>query len=82
MEVLELNASLGTTIVAVLHDLNQACRCADHVIAMRSGRILAHGAPSEVITEGVVEEAFGLPVRVMSDPLTGTPMVLPLPRRP
>lgn len=78
----ELNESLGTTIVAVLHDLNQACRYADRVIAMRSGRILAHGAPSEVITEEVVEEVFGLPVRVMGDPLTGTPMVLPLPRRP
>ena len=78
----ELNESLGTTIVAVLHDLNQACRYADRVIAMRSGRILAHGAPSEVITEEVVEEVFGLPVRVVGDPLTGTPMVLPLPRRP
>lgn len=78
----ELNESLGTTIVAVLHDLNQACRYADRVIAMRSGRVLAHGAPSEVITEEVVKEVFGLPVRVMGDPLTGTPMVLPLPRRP
>ena len=76
----ELNAELGTTIVAVLHDLNQACRYGDEVIAMRAGAIVAHGAPSEVVTAQVVEEVFGLPVQVISDPLTGTPLVLPLPR--
>ena len=76
----ELNAELGTTIVAVLHDLNQACRYGDEVIAMRAGTIVAHGAPSEVVTAQVVEEVFGLPVQVISDPLTGTPLVLPLPR--
>ena len=76
----ELNAELGTTIVAVLHDLNQACRYGDEVIAMRAGAIVAHGAPSEVVTAQVVEEVFGLPVQVTSDPLTGTPLVLPLPR--
>ena len=76
----ELNAELGTTIVAVLHDLNQACRYGDEVIAMRAGAIVAHGAPSEVVTAQVVEEVFGLPVQVISDSLTGTPLVLPLPR--
>lgn len=76
----ELNAELGTTIVAVLHDLNQACRYADRIIAMRTGRILANGAPREVITPQLVEEVFGLPVHVAPDPLTGTPLVLPLPR--
>ena len=77
----ELNAELGTTIVAVLHDLNQACRYADRIIAMRSGRIMANGAPREVITPGLVQEVFGLEVHVAPDPLTGTPLVLPLPRR-
>jgi len=76
----ELNAELGTTIVAVLHDLNQACRYADRIIAMRSGRIMANGAPREVITPGLVQEVFGLEVHVAPDPLTGTPLVLPLPR--
>ncbi|SDN70849.1 iron complex transport system ATP-binding protein [Actinomyces ruminicola] len=76
----ELNAELGTTIVAVLHDLNQACRYADRIIAMRSGRIMANGAPREVITPVLVQEVFGLEVHVAPDPLTGTPLVLPLPR--
>ena len=77
----DLNAELGTTIVAVLHDLNQACRYGDEVIAMRAGSILAHGRPEEVVTAEMVEDVFGLKVQVISDPLTGTPLVLPLPRR-
>ena len=76
----ELNTDLGTTIVAVLHDLNQACRYGDEVIAMRDGSIRAHGAPREVMTAELVEEVFGLPVEVIDDPLTGTPLVLPRPR--
>ena len=68
------------SIVAVLHDLNQACRYGDEVIAMRMGSIVAHGRPEEVVTAEMVEEVFGLAVRVISDPLTGTPLVLPLPR--
>ena len=46
----DLNAELGTTIVAVLHDLNQACRYGDEVIAMRAGSILAHGRPCLLYT--------------------------------
>ena len=42
----ELNQVLGTTIVAVLHDLNQACRYADRIVVMRAGRILARGRPA------------------------------------
>lgn len=76
----ELNAELGTTIVAVLHDLNQACRYGDEVIAMRDGSVLAHGAPEDVVTAEMVEEVFGLPVQVITDPLAGTPLVLPRPR--
>ncbi len=76
----ELNSELGTTIVAVLHDLNQACRYGDEVIAMHEGAILAHGVPEEVVTAEMVEKVFGLPVQVISDPLTGTPLVLPRPR--
>ena len=78
----DLNAELGTTIVAVLHDLNQACRYGDEVIAMRAGSILAHGRPEDVVTAETVEEVFGLAVQVITDPLTGTPLVLPLPRKP
>jgi len=67
----------GRTVVTVLHDLNQACRFADHVVAMRQGRVVARGTPAEVVTAGVVEEVFGMESVIVPDPVTGTPMVVP-----
>ncbi|WP_203614076.1 ABC transporter ATP-binding protein [Streptomyces sp. SID13726] len=78
--ITDLNRREGRTVVMVLHDLNQACRYADHVIAMKAGRIVAEGAPAEVITEAVVEDVFDLRCRITSDPVSGTPMVIPLGR--
>jgi iron complex transport system ATP-binding protein len=77
----ELNASRGTTIVMVLHELNLAARYADHLIAMRGGQIRAEGTPDEVITEDIIRDVFGLASRVILDPVTATPMVLPLSTR-
>ena len=76
----DLNALRGTTVVMVLHDLNLAARYADHLIAMRDGQVVAAGPPAEVITEDLVAEVFGLPCRVIDDPVTHTPMVVPLGR--
>jgi iron complex transport system ATP-binding protein len=73
-----LNADQGRTIVIVLHDLNQACRYADHLVALREGRIHAEGPPGEVVTEDLVREVFGLACRVIDDPITATPLCLPL----
>jgi iron complex transport system ATP-binding protein len=80
LDLLErLNAD-GRTIVAVLHDLNQAARYADHMIAMRDGAVVVTGTPHEVVTPELVELVFGLPVEVHPDPVTGTPMVIPIPQ--
>ncbi|HEY3506530.1 MAG TPA: ABC transporter ATP-binding protein [Actinocatenispora sp.] len=78
--VLDLNRRDGRTVVMVLHDLNQACRYADHVVAMKDGRIVAAGAPADVVTEQTVTDVFGLRCRVVPDPVSGTPLVLPLGR--
>jgi iron complex transport system ATP-binding protein len=67
----------GRTIVAVLHDLNQAARYADHVIAMRDGAIVAMGTPSEVVTVELVGEVFGLECVIVPCPVTGAPLVVP-----
>jgi iron complex transport system ATP-binding protein len=75
----DLNESEDRTIVAVLHDLNLACRYAHHLIAMADGAIVAEGAPGEIISVEMVERVFGLQARVIEDPLTGTPLVLPVP---
>ena len=64
----------------MLHDLNQACRFGDHLIAMKDGAIVAEGNASDVITEEVVHDVFGLAVKVIPDPVAGTPMVVPIGR--
>ena len=77
----DLNATDGRTVVLVLHDLNQAARYADHLVAMKDGRVVAEGPPADVVTEDLVREVFGLDCRVVPDPVTGTPMVVPVGRR-
>ena len=85
VDVLDLCASLqedhGRTLVAVLHDLNHACRYADQLIAMRDGAIVAQGEPSRIVTADLVEHVFGLRCTVIDDPETGTPLVIPAARR-
>ncbi|MDT0344614.1 ABC transporter ATP-binding protein [Streptomyces litchfieldiae] len=78
--VTDLNRQESRTVVMVLHDLNQACRYADHIVAMKAGRVVAEGAPAEVITEETVSEIFGLRCHIVPDPVSGTPMVVPVSR--
>lgn len=73
----DLNRDRGKTVVIVLHDLNLACRYADHIIAMKSGSIVTQGKPTDVITAEVVGEVFGLDCAVVADPVSATPMVVP-----
>lgn len=80
LDVLDLCADLrdqGLTVMAVLHDLNLACRYADHLICMRDGRIVAQGRPDEIVTASLIEEVFDLPCRIISDPETAAPLVVP-----
>lgn len=79
--LLELNRERRTTVVMVLHDLNLAARYADHLVAMKAGRIVAAGPPREILTSSLVREVFGLESVVVADPVVGTPMVVPLGRR-
>ncbi len=73
----QLNRERGQTMIAVLHDLNHACRYADHIIAMRDGKIVAEGEPAEIITAELVERVFGMPCMIIDDPLSHTPLVIP-----
>lgn len=85
IDVLELCTSLqreGRTLVAVLHDLNQAARYATHLVVMNGGEIVAAGAPAEVVTAELLHSVFGVATRIIEDPETGGPLIVPLSRQP
>jgi iron complex transport system ATP-binding protein len=80
LDVLDLLAELddaGRTVVAVLHDLNHACRYADHLLVMKDGRVVATGPPAEVLTTELVADVFEVACRIVPDPETETPLVVP-----
>jgi iron complex transport system ATP-binding protein len=76
----DLNRERGTTIVMVLHDLNLAARYADHLVAVKAGRISAAGAPEAVLDARLVREVFAMDSQVITDPVSGRPLVLPISR--
>ncbi|WP_320670850.1 ABC transporter ATP-binding protein [Patulibacter defluvii] len=76
----DLNRDQGRTVVMVLHDLNQAARYADHLVAMADGAVVAAGDPAATVDAGLVERVLGVRVRIVPDPVTGTPMAIPLGR--
>lgn len=78
--VTDLNRQRGTTVAIVLHDLNLAARYADHVIAMKGGTVVAAGPPGDVVTEDLVRTVFNLESRVIPDPVSGTPLIIPIGR--
>lgn len=83
MEILELlrtlNRQQGKTIVMVLHDLNLACRYADHLVAVCDGRVYAQGTPQQIMSETLVNDVFGLRSRIIDDPFFHTPLCIPFP---
>jgi iron complex transport system ATP-binding protein len=76
----DLNAERCTTIVMVLHELNLACRYARRLVVMKQGRVVSQGDPSEIVTEELVAEAFGMASHVLVDPVSQTPLVVPVGR--
>lgn len=78
--VSRLHAEKGRTVVVVLHDLNLAARYAERLVAMKDGVLVASGTPQEVLTEQLLADVFELEARVVPDPVTGTPMVVPIRR--
>lgn len=79
LDLVDELSSQGRTVVMVLHDLNLAIRYSDHLIAMRDGAVVAQGAPSEVISEEMLRETFGLHSTVIDDPVApGRPCIIPI----
>ncbi|MGW0251556.1 ABC transporter ATP-binding protein [Nocardia goodfellowii] len=82
LEVLDLvdrlHDDMGRTVVMVLHDLNLAIRYSDQLIVMRTGQIIAQGAPGDIISAELLQEVFGLSATVLEDPVSGRPMIVPI----
>ncbi|MFD3167117.1 ABC transporter ATP-binding protein [Herpetosiphon sp. NSE202] len=79
IEVFELIRQLaaeGKTVVMVVHDLASACRYADHLIAMRTGKIIAAGAPKTIVTPELIHQLYGVHCRLIPDPVSGTPIIV------
>jgi iron complex transport system ATP-binding protein len=77
MEILELVALLGITVLAAVHDLSLAALFCDTVYLLADGRILTFGSPEAVITSDMVRHAYGADVLVIEHPETGTPHLIP-----
>ncbi|GGC96713.1 putative siderophore transport system ATP-binding protein YusV [Thalassobacillus devorans] len=73
----DLNQEHGRTIVMVLHDINLACRYADHIVALKDKKVYAQGKPEEIVTCKMVQDVFDMTCDVREDPLFGTPMCIP-----
>jgi iron complex transport system ATP-binding protein len=82
IELLELLQHLhedhGHTLAVVLHDLNQACRYATHLIAMRDGQVVACGRPKDIVTVELIRHVYDLACMIIEDPVAGTPLIIPL----
>lgn len=76
----DLNRQAGKTIVMVLHDLNLACRYADHMVAVHNRTAFAQGRPADILTEAMVKTVFNLDCRIIPDPFFHTPLCIPFGR--
>jgi iron complex transport system ATP-binding protein len=77
VEILELVADLGVTVLAAIHDLSLAALFCDTVHLIADGRPVTGGPPGKVLTAATVRAAYGTDVLVIAHPETGTPHLIP-----
>ena len=77
----ELQETQEKTIVMILHDLNLSCRYGDYLVAIQQGKVYATGTPEQVMTREMVQDVFNLECRIVPDPLSNTPMCIPMGRK-
>ncbi|HSQ34169.1 MAG TPA: ABC transporter ATP-binding protein, partial [Peptostreptococcaceae bacterium] len=72
----ELNRKHGTTIVMVIHELNNAARFADHMIGIKKGKIACEGNADEVMTKENLKELFNIDAEIVKDPRNKKPVCI------
>ena len=72
----QLNREFGITIVMVLHDINQSLYYSDEIVAMKDGKMIAHGLPEEILTGGLVREVYDVELDIRT--VDGKPFVIPV----
>lgn len=81
LEVIELvrqiNAEEGRTVVMVLHDVNEAAKASHYLVAMKDGRIVREGAPSEILEADLLTDLYGIACDVYPHPVSGHPFCVP-----
>jgi iron complex transport system ATP-binding protein len=78
LELLRSSADSGMTVLLVTHGLDLAARFADRMLLLAEGRVVAEGAPADVMVEDVLARVYRWPVAVRADPITGAPRVTPM----
>lgn len=80
LEILQLlqkmNRERGTTVVVVLHELNNSCRFADHIIGLKQGKIVCQGAPNEVITRETLKDIYGIEAKLQTSETGSYPICI------
>ena len=71
LEILDIMRELPVTILAALHDLNLAALYCDRLYVLSEGRVVASGAPDDVVTADLISEVYGVRADVATDPRTG-----------
>ncbi len=69
----------GVGVLVVLHDLNLTAQYADEVVVMKQGRVIARGAPWEVLTREIIHEAFDISAVITRHPIKAVPLIVPVP---
>ncbi|WP_051267461.1 ABC transporter ATP-binding protein [Nakamurella lactea] len=74
----ELNVNQGKTVAMVLHDFNMASEYADHIFVMKDGALVKEGSPTDVLTAATFADVFGITSQVVSHPVSGRPLCIPV----
>ncbi|HZR23525.1 MAG TPA: ABC transporter ATP-binding protein [Vicinamibacterales bacterium] len=78
--LLRLNRDRGTTMVVSTHDLNMAAALCTELVLLRQGRVLASGAPDDVLTPANVRALYDVEADITRHPRTNRLTVVPIGR--